>query len=493
MTRGGRHQSTCQRVRAAEHRLTGRWTQPLPRPADELLLMLSRAADHSVLWGVLAAGAATAGSPRGRRAAGHGLLAIAAASAAVNGPMKLLFARRRPDSRRRLRRRPRTSSFPSGHSASAFAFAVAATRELPEAGVVLFPLAAGVAYSRVYLGVHYPGDVIAGSAFGAAVGIAARAAARNLRLDLSAVSGSAESTLPSEAVLVTSPHAGRSRKLARARRALKRHRIHVAEELGIDHLDRLPELLRSADAQPRLVIAAGGDGTVGSVTGQLAGTDNPLGILPLGTGNDFARSLDIPLNPRRAAHLLSSGEISSVDLGRLTRPDEPPKFFAHAATVGLNVDFAKLATRASVRGRLGRLTYLVAAVYAVRERTTFRCTLEHDGVTDELDLLQLSVISAPVVGGALGLTVRGPHRGEHRLDVLAVEDVSPPKMLRAGVFLLLGINRTVPGVRALQVDSLGVGSPRPLGLSLDGELDGTIPGQFEAIAGALRVIVPHRS
>jgi diacylglycerol kinase family enzyme len=110
-----------------------------------------------------------------------------------------------------------------------------------------------------------------------------------------------------------------------------------------------------------------------------------------------------------------------------------------------------------------------------------------------MELLQLSVISAPVVGGALGLTVRGPHPAEHRLDVLAVEDVWPPKMLRAGVFLLLGINRTVPGVRALQVERLGVGSPRPLGLSLDGELDGTIPGQFEAIAGALRVIVPRRS
>jgi PAP2 superfamily len=70
--------------------------------------------------------------------------------------MKLLIARRRPDSPPRLRHMPRASSFPSGHSASAFAFALAASRELPQAGAVLFPLAAGVSYSRVYLGVHYP-------------------------------------------------------------------------------------------------------------------------------------------------------------------------------------------------------------------------------------------------------------------------------------------------------------------------------------------------
>ena len=215
--------------------------------------------------------------------------------------------------------------------------------------------------------------------------------------------------------------------------------------------------------------------------------------MPLGTGNDFARSLDIPLNPGRAARLLGTGEVSRVDLGRLTRPGRPTTHFAHAATVGLNVDFAKLATRTSVRGRLGRLTYLAAAVHAPRERTTLVCSLQHDGVANKPHLLQLSVISAPVIGGALGLTVRNPHRAEHQLDVLAVEDVSPPKMFLAGLFLLLGINRSVPGVQALQVQRLEVDSPGPLELSLDGELDGNIPGQFEAVAAALRVVVPRRS
>ncbi|MBV9319948.1 MAG: phosphatase PAP2 family protein [Mycobacterium sp.] len=494
MIRRSARRSALQLVRAGERRLTRRWTHQLPPAGDKLMVALSAAADHSKLWGVLAAGAASVGGVRGRRAAGHGVLAIAVASAAVNGPMKLLFGRRRPDFPRRLRRMPRTSSFPSGHSASAFAFAVAATRELPQAGVMLFPLAAGVAYSRVYLGAHYPGDVIAGGAFGAAVGITARAAIRNFRLDMDAVSGSsAGSPRPAEAILVTSPRAGRSRELARARGALDVRRIHVAEELAIEHVDRLGELLRTADDEPRLVIAAGGDGTVGSVAGRLAGTDNPLGILPLGTGNDLARSLDIPLNPRRAARLLSAGDSSRVDLGRLLRPAEPPKYFAHAATVGLNVDFAKLATRASVRGRLGRLTYLAAAVYAVRGRSTFRCTLEHDGVASEMDLLQLSVISAPVIGGALGLSVKNPHRAEHRLDVIAVEDVPPARLLRAGLFLLMGVERPVAGVRALQVERLSVDSPHPLGLSLDGELDGSIPGRFEAVAGAVRVVVPRRS
>jgi diacylglycerol kinase family enzyme/membrane-associated phospholipid phosphatase len=474
---------------AVDRRLMRRLTRRWPGPVDELLVMLSRAGEHAVLWlGIAAAGALFGGS-RGRRAAKQGVLALGCTSATVNG-LKLVVDRRRPAPRRVLRRRPRTSSFPSGHAASAFAFATAVSREVPGAAPALFPLAASVAYSRVYLGVHYPSDVVAGGALGTAVGSAARPVARRLGLIDRDSRRAVAPQSRSEAVLLVSPHAGNSRGLARARCALNGHGIHVAKEIDIEHVDHLPALLRTAGGEPRLVIAAGGDGTVGACAAQLAGADNLLGILPLGTGNDFARALDIPLNPGRAADLIASGEISSVDLGLLTRTGQPPAYFAHAASVGLNVSFAKLATRASVRARLGRLTYLAAAAYATRERTTFTCTLHHHGGADELTLLQLAVISAPVIGGSLGLSVRSPYPDDHRLDVLAIEDVPPLKLIRAGVFLLLGIKRPVPGVRALHLDTLAVDSDHPLALALDGELDGALPGQFQPLAGALRVITP---
>jgi diacylglycerol kinase family enzyme len=465
-----------------DRKLMRRWTRRRAQPIDQLLAGLSRAADHSKLWLVLAAVAASFGGTRGRRAAEHGVLALTFTSAIVNGPLKLLIGRRRPPPGRRIRRMPRTPSFPSGHSASAFAFAVAATRELPEAGPLLLPLAASVAYSRVYLGVHYPSDVI---------GTAARSTARNIGIDTASIP--LGSRAGSEAVLVFSPHAGNSRRLGRARRALNRYGVQVAEELAIQDVARLPDLLRDTAGQPRLVIVAGGDGTVGSVAGYLAGADNSLGILPLGTGNDFARSVGIPINPRRAAKTVASGQVSHVDLGCLTRPHLAPTHFAHAATVGLNVDFAKLATRASVRARVGRLTYLVSAAYALRERASFTCSLRHGGVVDELTLLQLSVISAPVIGGPLEVKVKGPDKHGHKLDVLAVEDVSAPKILKAGLFLLLGVQQPVAGLRAMQVESLEVDSERPLGLAMDGELDGTLPGRFEIAARALRVIAPRRS
>jgi membrane-associated phospholipid phosphatase len=150
-----------------------------PTPAlDRSLRRLSRAADRSALWIAVSAGLALCGGARGRRAARAGLGSIAAASAIVNLGLKPLHGRARPDTRggasapERLVPMPRSASFPSGHSASAFAFATAAGAELPLLAFPLRSLAAAVAYSRVHGGAHYPGDVIAGSLVGGATAAA---------------------------------------------------------------------------------------------------------------------------------------------------------------------------------------------------------------------------------------------------------------------------------------------------------------------------------
>lgn len=135
------------------------------------LTRLSAAADHGELWwGVAAVLAATGGSRR--RGAARGLLSLGIASAVANVPAKFAARRPRPPLEevpvaRRLAKQPLTSSFPSGHSASAAAFAVGVALESPAAGVAVGALASAVAYSRVYVGVHYPGDVLAGVVLGA--------------------------------------------------------------------------------------------------------------------------------------------------------------------------------------------------------------------------------------------------------------------------------------------------------------------------------------
>jgi membrane-associated phospholipid phosphatase len=150
---------------------------------DRSLVAITRSANYSQLWLLVAGALAVSGGRQGREAAGRGVIAIAIAAAVANGPAKLLVRRRRPlsSSRPALIRMPRSTSFPSGHSAAAFAFATGACAELPVLAPVLVPLAGAVAYSRVHTGVHYPSDVAAGVGIGIASGVlAARLSSRAL-------------------------------------------------------------------------------------------------------------------------------------------------------------------------------------------------------------------------------------------------------------------------------------------------------------------------
>jgi membrane-associated phospholipid phosphatase len=160
---------------------------PTPK-LDRGLARLSRAADHSKLSLAGAGALAIAGGADGRRAALRGLASLAVTSVIVNAGLKLAARRRRPDpdahavpGERRVRM-PATRSFPSGHSAAAFAFATGVGDMMPAAAIPLRALAVAVAYSRVHTGVHYPGDVIVGALSGVTVAeLTCRALRRGFR------------------------------------------------------------------------------------------------------------------------------------------------------------------------------------------------------------------------------------------------------------------------------------------------------------------------
>jgi membrane-associated phospholipid phosphatase len=156
---------------------------------DRPLRRVSSFANFSKPWLVTAGVLALFGGPRGRRAAVTGVTAIGLTSLVVNQPMKLVGARRRPDRTRlgvpenRWVLMPSSTSFPSGHSASAAAFAVSVGDVLPRLRSPLRLAAAAVAFSRVYTGVHYPGDIAVGATVGAMLGRATSKVARRLRPD----------------------------------------------------------------------------------------------------------------------------------------------------------------------------------------------------------------------------------------------------------------------------------------------------------------------
>jgi membrane-associated phospholipid phosphatase len=152
--------------------IAGTPTPPLDRP----MRRVSAAANWSRLWIAIGGAMAVAGGRTGRRAAAAGIVALAVDSAVVNIGFKFAARRRRPDrdsagvaAVRRVPM-PGSASFPSGHTASGFAFTNAVAHTLPAAAAPLGMLASAVGYSRVHTGVHYPGDVVIGAVIGSAVG-----------------------------------------------------------------------------------------------------------------------------------------------------------------------------------------------------------------------------------------------------------------------------------------------------------------------------------
>ena len=322
--------------------------QPTSRPVDVALRVLTRSADHGRLWMGLAAVGALAGGGY-RRAGIRGLGSLAVASFVSNSLVKPLVGRRRPDLERtklarRIGERPWTSSFPSGHSASAAAFATGAALELPAAGLALAPVAAAVAYSRVHVGVHYKSDVVVGAGVGIGSAMLVRALwkvrehgpATSLKAQLPALPDGAGLTV------VVNRASGSAEDAAEEISGL----LPAARVFHWDPEDG-PEKLNSIIGDDvKALGVAGGDGTCASVAGVALDNDLPLAVFAAGTFNHFAKALGLE-NYSDTVDSIRTGSGGAVDVARI---DGVP--FLNTASIGLYPDF--VAERDRLAGKLGK-------------------------------------------------------------------------------------------------------------------------------------------
>lgn len=286
---------------------------------DEALPRLSRSADHGLLW-LGAAGVLGLTRGRRRRAAVRGLLSIAIASPLANVPGKLSFRRKRPPLdrvalSRRLRRQPTSLSFPSGHAASAAAFTVGVALESPKVGAIVGVIGAGVAYSRIYTGVHYPGDVLAGVALGAGCALlttrtwprrpARPAKARSVSHAVPALSQGRGLVV---VVNRSSGKASRGSVADEIRSALPLAEVYEHEP------DDVRDALQKAAATAAALGVAGGDGTVNVAAEIALEAELPLAVFPGGTLDHFAQDVGIE-DAADTAAAVEAGTAAAVDVG----------------------------------------------------------------------------------------------------------------------------------------------------------------------------------
>ncbi|MFF5444602.1 bifunctional phosphatase PAP2/diacylglycerol kinase family protein [Streptomyces sp. NPDC012888] len=289
---------------------------------DRVLPRLSRAADHGLLWGGITAGLALLGPHGARRAALRGAASLALASATVNTLGKWSVRRARPLTAgvpqvRLPARQPWTTSFPSGHSASAFAYLTGVTAAAPAWGAVIAPVAASVAFSRVYTGVHYPTDVLAGAALGVAAGLVVRRLALDAQQSRATPGDEdpvAAPALPDGAGLtvVVNTDSGSAAAADGLRAALPR-----AEVVTCGAGDELPELMADAAARSTVLGVCGGDGTVNAAAAAALRAGIPLAVFPGGTLNHFAADLGLA-GPEDTCRAVAEGQAVRVSVGRFT-------------------------------------------------------------------------------------------------------------------------------------------------------------------------------
>ncbi|WP_079176742.1 bifunctional phosphatase PAP2/diacylglycerol kinase family protein [Streptomyces sp. MUSC 14] len=421
--------------------------------AEKVLPRLSRSADHGLLWFGVAAGMGTLGGRTRRRAAARAVASLAVASATVNTLVKRSARRARPPldrvpAVRHLARLPFTTSFPSGHAASAAAFAFGAGLESRRWGLALAPLAWSVAFSRVYTGVHYPGDVLAGAALGVGAAYAVRGIAPTReQLGPQARPHAEAPALPAGRglVVVANGAAGTGGEALRQARAALPEAEFVTAKPG----DSLEELFDQAAGRATALGVIGGDGTVNAAVAAAVRRGLPLAVLPGGTLNHFAYDLDLH-SVGATAEAVVGGHAVSVDVARFRPgPDGREAYFVNTFSIGAYTDLVRI--REEWSPRLGSVAAGTLAVLRVL-RTARPVKAEFDGHERQMWLLFIGNCTYRGLGLA---PVRRHDLADGLLDVRVVR-AGHLARLRLVAAALSGALRRSPVLSARRVERLRV-------------------------------------
>jgi diacylglycerol kinase (ATP) len=232
-----------------------------------------------------------------------------------------------------------------------------------------------------------------------------------------------------------------------------------------------------------VVVVGGGDGTISAAAPALLGLDVPLGVLPMGTANDLARSLAIPLELERACQVIAGGREQAIDLGMVNG-----HYFFNAAGVGLSGAVTRKLDHAR-KQRWGVLSYARSALEAWRERDVFGARMRVNGEELYLRSLQVTVGNGRHYGG--GMTVAADATiDDALLHVYSIEPVPLLQLVRMAPLFGRGQHARSDAVMVVRTQELELVTDRPVPVNADGELVGTTPARFSVVPGALRVLVP---
>ena len=245
----------------------------------------------------------------------------------------------------------------------------------------------------------------------------------------------------------------------------------------------LGAVVREYHQQIDCVIVGGGDGTLNAVVDSLVETNLPLGILPLGTANDLARTLKIPLSMKGACDAIANGKLKSIDLGWVNG-----KYFFNVASIGLSVDITNELSQ-GLKRRWGVLAYAITALQVISKTRSFKATIKVDDEDLPVKTVQIAIGNGKYYGG--GMAIAGDAAiDDQRLDLYSLELNHWWQIFPLVWHLPRGDHHQLKWVRTIESEEIEIHTIKSYDINTDGEITTITPAKFKVIPHALKVFVP---
>jgi diacylglycerol kinase (ATP) len=273
--------------------------------------------------------------------------------------------------------------------------------------------------------------------------------------------------------------------LAPALKALQEGRVRVLEK-SLPDVGQLGAWILEHRGEADLVIIGGGDGTLNAAADALVEAGLPLGILPLGTANDLARTLEIPTDLIEASRVIAAGQTRRIDLGRING-----KHFFNVASIGLSVHVARQLD-VDVKRRWGVLGYPLTLWRALGHRHSFRAEIRCDGTRARVRTMQISAGNGRYYGG--GMTIAADAAiDDGMLDVVSLAPQGVLELILNLPALRWGWHERPEQVRHWRCREIEIRTVQPLPVNTDGEVTTRTPAKIVVVPKALAVCVAHTS
>lgn len=278
---------------------------------------------------------------------------------------------------------------------------------------------------------------------------------------------------------------GRSRtgrkKFERAKAILLARDVDLIEAVALHDPSTLPDCIRKAiAAKADLVLVGGGDGSISCAAGSLRESGAALGVIPLGTANSFARTLDIPVELEGAISVALDGKPADVDIGAIDG-----HVFANAAAIGLPARIGEDIPHA-LKAVLGRFGYLAFALWCLARFHGFTATVTVDGVTKTFEASEIRIHNGTYLGGIMV----AEEASVESLDLVVQVVTGRSRAALARAWLSGGFGQRAASIETMRGRTIRIETDPSWPVSVDGEVLTHTPVEAKVLRQALRVMVP---